>query len=72
VTPGCQYAPQGKHSILEYKTVSYPGGKLTLTPYLDTFPFTYYVVLRDINTLPDILSDALRQWFELMNHASRD
>eukprot|EP01134_Creolimax_fragrantissima_P005503 CFRG5503T1 len=58
--------PKAKFSILDYKTVSYPGGMLTLTPYLETFPFPYYVVLRNINSLPDILADALRQWFELL------
>ncbi len=64
--------PQAKHSILDYKTVSYPNGKLTLAPYLDSFPFPYYVVLRNIQTLPDILADALRQWFELITQSLAD
>ncbi|KNC81071.1 hypothetical protein SARC_06594 [Sphaeroforma arctica JP610] len=62
--------PKAKFSILDYKTVTYPNGALTLTPYLETFPFPYYVVLRNINTLPDILADALRQWFELLRDDS--
>ena len=53
------------NSILELKTVSYPGGKLKVSSYMDDFPFPFYVVLRDIHTLPDTLASALRQWFEL-------
>ena len=32
--------------------------------YLDLFPFEYYVVLRDVETLPEILSGTLKQFFE--------
>jgi len=32
--------------------------------YLDLFPFEYYVVLRDVETLPEILSETLKQFFE--------
>ncbi|AAD10657.1 Hypothetical protein [Arabidopsis thaliana] len=39
--------------------------------YLDSFPFPYYIVLRDIEALPRTLGDVLRQWFELMQ-SSRD
>lgn len=39
---------------------------ITLKPYLEYFPFPYYVILRNINSLPNTLSDALRQWFELI------
>lgn len=31
--------------------------------YLDTFPFGYYLVVRDVQDLPGVLSQALRQWF---------
>jgi len=33
-------------------------------PYFDGFPFPFYLVIRDIQTLPEVLADALRQWFE--------
>lgn len=33
----------------------------------DSFPFPFYVVLKDIVSLPKILADALRQWFEALN-----
>ncbi|KAI7985390.1 Midasin [Camellia lanceoleosa] len=34
-------------------------------------PFSFYIVLRDIEALPRTLADLLRQWFELMQ-SSRD
>lgn len=39
--------------------------------YMEMFPFPFYIILRDINTLPQILSDALRQWFELVTSSDR-
>ncbi|KAL1208785.1 Midasin [Cardamine amara subsp. amara] len=39
--------------------------------YMDSFPFPYYIVLRDIEALPRTLGDVLRQWFEMMQ-SSRD
>ncbi|KAI9830097.1 MAG: hypothetical protein M1826_005090 [Phylliscum demangeonii] len=37
--------------------------KLKLERYLDSFPFPYYLVLRDAKELPAVLASALRQWF---------
>jgi midasin len=62
--------PNPKDSILEVKSVTYPNNKLTVTNYIDQFPFPYYIILRDIRSLPEILADALRQWFELINMTS--
>ncbi|KAJ3986826.1 midasin nuclear AAA ATPase [Lentinula detonsa] len=47
----------------EFKTVD---GKmeLQLERYLDSFPFEYYVVLRDVEALPQVLSATLKQFFE--------
>ncbi|CAN1795130.1 MDN1 [Linum perenne] len=39
---------------------------LKFTKYMDSFPFPYYIVLRDIEALPRTLADLLRQWFEIM------
>ncbi|CAG8520257.1 9216_t:CDS:2, partial [Racocetra fulgida] len=49
---------------VKYKSVN---GIMTLSMerYLNTFPFEYYVILRDINALPEILADTLRQYFKL-------
>ncbi|KAL9652452.1 hypothetical protein ABK040_000025 [Willaertia magna] len=63
--------PNPKESILEVKTInSNPLDSkqpLTFSYYIEKFPFPYYIILRDIQTLPEILSDALRQYFELIN-----
>jgi midasin len=34
--------------------------------YLEDFPFPYYLAIEELHTLPEILSDALKQWFELI------
>ncbi len=44
------------------------GGQLKgFEPYMEHFPFPYYIILRDCKNLPYVLSDALRQWVELIN-----
>ena len=40
-------------------------GRVCRTAYLDDYPFPYYIVMRDVNLLPDVLADALRQWFAI-------
>ena len=53
------------------KTKVYTGKKGHLfANYLDHYPLPYYLVIRSIQTLPEILSDTLTQWFEMIN--SRD
>lgn len=53
-------------SILSMQTVAYTqvNGEMQLEMqrYLDTFPFEFYVVLRDVEALPGVLADTLRQW----------
>lgn len=41
-------------------------GKLSLFSYMENFPFPFYIVLKDRNALPNVLSEALRQWFEVV------
>ncbi|KIJ30451.1 hypothetical protein M422DRAFT_61712 [Sphaerobolus stellatus SS14] len=57
-----------QNSILSMNQVSYKdvGGRmeLQLNRYMDTFPFQYYVILRDIESLPDVLAGTLKQFFE--------
>ena len=43
-------------------------GNLIPQSYLQAYPFPYYLLIRNINGLPEALADALRQWFELMSH----
>lgn len=61
---------RGSESLLDVQSVSWVGGKLNVSSYLDEFPFPYYLVLRDIGALPQVLADALRQWFELSGSPS--
>jgi midasin (ATPase involved in ribosome maturation) len=60
-----------KESIMNMNSVKYvqKNGKLALemNSYLDTFPFQYFMILRDINSLPEALSDALRQYFSFVS-----
>ncbi|XP_072761011.1 midasin [Anoplolepis gracilipes] len=58
--------PINKDSILDIRIPIFEGKKVTFRSYMDNFPFPFYIILRDINTLPGVLSDALRQWFEVV------
>ncbi|KAM0753166.1 P-loop containing nucleoside triphosphate hydrolase protein [Meredithblackwellia eburnea MCA 4105] len=62
-------ATADQNSILAMQSVSYtkgPNGQLELKMdrYLDSFPFDYFVVLRDVEALPDVLCATLRDFFE--------
>ena len=43
--------------------------RLQVASYFDNYPFDYYVVLQDVKLLPEMLADALRQWFEVLSQA---
>lgn len=58
-------------SIIDLKEKTFEGNEIKSSGYLDSFPFPFYVVLKNIETLPKTLADLLRQWFELMQY-SRD
>ncbi|XP_076242744.1 midasin [Calliopsis andreniformis] len=59
--------PMNKDSILDIRMPVFENGKLlNIRSYMDNFPFPFYIILRDLSTLPAILSDALRQWFEIV------
>lgn len=70
-TPG---APQQRTSILSMQTVNYTNVngemRLEMQRYLDTFPFEFYVVLRDVEALPAVLSDTLRQWMARVSQSN--
>ncbi|XP_072559009.1 midasin isoform X3 [Paramormyrops kingsleyae] len=63
--------PNSRDSILDIKVPIFkePGEMPEIRSYMDEFPFPFYVILRDVNALPETLSDALRQWFELVTAA---
>ncbi|KAJ6585296.1 midasin nuclear AAA ATPase [Mycena capillaripes] len=67
-TAGAGRKPIFQTSILameqaEYKTVN-GRPELQVQRYLDSFPFEYYVVLRNVEALPEVLAGTLRQFFE--------
>lgn len=41
--------------------LSFEGKEIKVSKYLDSFPFPYYIVLRNIEALPRTLADLLRQ-----------
>ena len=55
-----------KDSIFNTKSVEFRGDKIVTRNYLDDFPFPYYFAIQKLESLPDVLSDALKQWFELI------
>ncbi|XP_030578137.1 midasin [Archocentrus centrarchus] len=65
--------PNSRDSILDIKVPIFkgPGELPEIRSYMDEFPFPFYVILRDVNALPETLSDALRQWFELVTVAEQ-
>ncbi|CAD1474144.1 unnamed protein product [Heterotrigona itama] len=59
--------PLNKDSILDIRMPIFEDGRLLgIRSYMDNFPFPFYIILRDLDTLPVVLSDALRQWFEIV------
>jgi midasin len=64
--PGGATATQGSILTMERAEFKNMDGKLELQlqRYLDSFPFQYYVVLRDVGALPEVLSATLKQFFE--------
>ena len=56
------------NSILSMNQVAYKNVdgrmELQMQRYMDTFPFDYYVILRDVEALPEVLSGTLKQFFE--------
>ena len=73
--PPTSAADVNQNSILAMKSVSYSKGangllELKMDRYLDSFPFEYFVVLRDVEALPEVLSATLRQFFEQVSRFS--
>lgn len=63
-----QAGDSDQQSILDLQTAEFVKDstgemQLKMVKYLDTFPFNYYLIVRDINDLPAVLAGALRQWF---------
>ena len=63
VEPGSQK----KDSIVKMKEVTFEKGKPIVKQFIEDYPFPYYLVLEDMQQLPEVLGDALRQWFEMIS-----
>uniref|UniRef100_A0A0R3RI43 VWFA domain-containing protein n=1 Tax=Elaeophora elaphi TaxID=1147741 RepID=A0A0R3RI43_9BILA len=56
----------GEKSIVDMKVAEFTAdGNVNLIPYLQKFPFPFYVVVGHVAMLPATIGDAVRQWFEL-------
>ncbi|KAH9080394.1 midasin [Lactarius deliciosus] len=68
VKPMSEAAGPSQNSILSMNQVAYKSVdgrmELQMQRYMDTFPFDYYVILRDVEALPEVLSGTLKQFFE--------
>ncbi|TKA35071.1 hypothetical protein B0A54_14580, partial [Friedmanniomyces endolithicus] len=56
-----------KQSILDLQTAEFVKDEagemqLKMVKYLDTFPFNFYLIVREVQELPAVLAGALRQW----------
>lgn len=54
-------------SILDMQLVEFKGGQVIRKGYMEDFPFPYYLIVRELDRLPEIIADSMRQWFELLN-----
>ena len=61
-------AHKKKDSILNMKEVTFEKGKPIVKRFIEDYPFPYYIVLDDVTSLPEVLGDALKQWFEMLTH----
>jgi midasin len=55
-----------KDSIVNMKEVTFEKGKPVVKRFIEDYPFPYYIILDDMNSLPEVLGDSLRQWFEML------
>eukprot|EP01033_Poteriospumella_lacustris_P008968 gene8969-6442_t len=55
-----------RDSIFQTKSVKFTNQGIVTTHYFDDFPFPYYVAIQEVGKLPDVLADALKQWFEMI------
>lgn len=58
-------------SIVKMKEVKFEKGKPIVKQFMDDYPFPYYLVLEDMHQLPEVLGDALRQWFEMISQIQK-
>ena len=55
-----------RKSIFDTESVQFVDNKVIRTNYMDAFPFPFYIVIRDVSSVPIVLGESLRQWFDLV------
>lgn len=62
-----------KQSIVHLKRVeTLQDGQLKISSYLDDFPFPFYILVRQVESLPQVVASALQEWIEMMNPSRLD
>lgn len=62
-------------SLLSMQSISYEVDSVTgrldmrMERYMDQFPFSHYIILREAEALPEVLATTLRQWAEKIREA---
>jgi len=64
-TTGKKYRKK-KDSIAYMKEVTFENGKPKVKQFIEDYPFPYYIILEELQSLPEVLGNALRQWFEMI------
>lgn len=54
-------------SLFYLQSFTFNNGKLEEEMYMHSFPFPYYILVRDAKALPNTLASLLAQWFQLQN-----
>lgn len=54
-------------TLLPAQSFTFHGGKLEEEKYLKSFPFPYYILVRDAQLLPQTLASLLSQWFQFQS-----
>lgn len=55
-----------KDSILSTKSVEFTESGIITRAYLDDFPFPYFAAIQKLDALPEVLSETLKQWFQMI------
>ncbi|XP_064402600.1 midasin-like isoform X2 [Halichondria panicea] len=62
---------QAQDSISDIKVPMFSSEKgPVIASYLEVFPFPFYIILRDLQKMPHVLGQALRQWLEMLTSSS--
>lgn len=54
-----------KDSVLKTKSVVFTDTGIITRNYLDDFPFPLFALIQKIESLPDVISEILKQWMEM-------